>query len=234
MPIVKNTMLISFFSQIITLFLGISAQFLKLAKKHTILKHALALENIVQFVEGFFYLWFILFYIKNVDKTDIAKYRYYDWFITTPTMILSTIAYFHYNNTINTKQEGFTLLEFIKTNKENIIEIFSYNFGMLISGYLQEIGLINKILSTSFGFIFFGIMFYKIYQYYARKSYSNLFIFFIMLLIWSIYGIAALFKFNIKNAFYNILDIFSKNFYGLFLTYLVYSLSFNYNNNTLN
>ena len=44
--------------------------------------------------------------------------------------------------------------------------------------------------------------------------------------IWSIYGIAALFNFKIKNAFYNILDIFSKNFYGLFLAYLVYSLAY--------
>ena len=225
MALVKNTMLISFFAQIITLFIGVTAQFLELSKKHRILKQALALENIVQFVEGCFYLWFILFYIKNVDKTDIAKYRYYDWFITTPTMILSSIVYFQYNNTKNTYKEGFTLLEFIKTDKENIIEIFLYNFAMLIFGYLQEIGLINLLLSTGFGFLFFGLMFYKIYEYYAKKSSSNLFIFFIMLSIWSIYGIAALFKFNIKNAFYNILDIFSKNFYGLFLAYIVYSLS---------
>tara|TARA_B100000424_G_scaffold238542_1_gene204679 strand:+ start:647 stop:1330 length:684 start_codon:yes stop_codon:yes gene_type:complete len=225
MALVKNTMLISFFAQIITLFIGVTAQFLELSKKHRILKQALALENIVQFVEGCFYLWFILFYIKNVDKTDIAKYRYYDWFITTPTMILSSIVYFQYNNTKNTYKEGFTLLEFIKTDKENIIEISLYNFAMLIFGYLQEIGLINLLLSTGFGFLFFGLMFYKIYEYYAKKSSSNLFIFFIMLSIWSIYGIAALFKFNIKNAFYNILDIFSKNFYGLFLAYIVYSLS---------
>ena len=224
MAVVKNTMLVSFFAQIITLFLGVSAQFVEIAKKHTILKQALALENFVQFIEGSFYLWFLLFYLKNVDKTDIAKYRYYDWFITTPTMILSTIAYFHYNNTKDTDEEGFTLLEFFKSNKENIIEIFLYNFGMLIFGYLQEIGIINILLSTGFGFLFFGLMFYKIYEYYAVKSSSNLPIFYIMLSIWSIYGIAALFKFNIKNAFYNILDVFSKNFYGLFLAYLVYSL----------
>ena len=50
MVLVKNTMIISFLHKLL-LFLGVSAQFLKLAK-HTILKHALALENIVQFVEG--------------------------------------------------------------------------------------------------------------------------------------------------------------------------------------
>jgi len=224
MAIVKNTMIISFFAQIITLFLGVSAQFVEIAKKHTILKHALALENIVQFIEGTFYLWFLLFYINNVDKTDIAKYRYYDWFLTTPTMILSTIAYFHYNNTINTEKEGFTLLEFFKSNREKITEIFSYNMLMLIFGYLQEINIINLLVSTTFGFLFFGLMFYKIYIYYAVKSNNNLFIFFVMFIIWSIYGLAALFKYKLKNAFYNILDIFSKNFYGLFLAYLVYSL----------
>ena len=110
MAVVKNTMLVSFFAQIITLFLGVSAQFVEITKKHTILKQALALENFVQFIEGSFYLWFLLFYLKNLDKTDIAKYRYYDWFITTPTMILSTIAYFHYNNTKDTDEEGFKLL----------------------------------------------------------------------------------------------------------------------------
>ena len=37
-----------------------------------------------------------------------------------------------------------------------------------------------------------------------------------MLSIWSIYGLAALFKFNIKNAFYNILDIFLKFLWFIF------------------
>ena len=62
------------------------------------------------------------------------------------------------------------------------------------------------------------------YEYYASKSSANMPIFIIMTTIWSIYGIAALFDFKVKNAFYNILDVFSKNFYGLFLAYLVYSL----------
>ena len=37
-----------------------------------------------------------------------------------PQRSLITIAYFHYNNTKDTDEEGFTLLEFIKTNKEKI------------------------------------------------------------------------------------------------------------------
>ena len=86
--------------------------------------------------------------------------------------------------------------------------------------------LINILVSTLIGFGFFFLLFYKIYIYYVIRSQENYVIFFLMASIWSIYGIAALFNFKIKNAFYNILDIFSKNFYGLFLAYLVYSLAY--------
>ena len=80
--IVKNTMIFSFFIQIVTLIIGVFAQFIKVPSYKYILKNALLLENIIQFIEAMFYLWFIYFYKKNVDKVDIAKYRYYDWFLT--------------------------------------------------------------------------------------------------------------------------------------------------------
>jgi len=221
--LVKNTMVISFLAQIVTLFIGINAQFVMLDPKDIILKQALALENVVQFIEGSFYLWFILFYLNNVDKTDIAKYRYYDWFLTTPTMILSAIVYFQYNN-LKHQDTEFTLLEFLKSDKNKVLELFGYNFGMLAIGYLQEIGLVHIALSTFIGFGFFFMLFIKIYNYYVKQSSTNYFIFYLMASIWSLYGIAAIFKFKLKNACYNILDIFSKNFYGLFLAYLVFSL----------
>ena len=139
-------------------------------------------------------------------------------------MILSSIAYFAYNNN-KLQNNDFTIFDFIKNDQNNILELFGYNFGMLFFGYLQEINIINILVSTLIGFGFFFLLFYKIYIYYVVESIENYFIFFLMTSIWSIYGIAALFNFKIKNAFYNILDIFSKNFYGLFLAYLVYSLA---------
>tara|TARA_B110001450_G_scaffold160077_1_gene149262 strand:- start:389 stop:1063 length:675 start_codon:yes stop_codon:yes gene_type:complete len=221
--LVKNTMVISFLAQIVTLFIGINAQFVMLDPKDVILKQALALENVVQFIEGSFYLWFILFYLNNVDKTDIAKYRYYDWYLTTPTMILSAIVYFQYNN-LKFQDNEFTLLEFLKSDKNKVLELFGYNFGMLAIGYLHEIGLIHIALSTFIGFGFFFMLFIQMYNYYVKQSAANYLIFYLMASIWSLYGIAAIFKFKLKNACYNILDIFSKNFYGLFLAYLVFSL----------
>lgn len=220
--IVKNTINISFFMQIVILFIGIIAQFIKVSKEKLILKNALFLENIVQFIEASFYLWFIFFYSKNVDKIDIAKYRYYDWALTTPTMILSVIAYFHYNNN-KTNKIYYNIITFIKKDLKKISELFFYNSNMLISGYLQEINIINIIMSTIIGFIFFGLLFYKMFIYYVKENKENYNIFFPMFFIWGLYGIAAIFNYKIKNAFYNILDIFSKNFFGLFLSYLVYT-----------
>ena len=218
-------MYFSFFAQVITLFIGISAQFKTISPKFVILKHALFLENFVQFIEGTFYLWFIIYYINNVDKTDIAKYRYYDWFLTTPTMILSAIAYFQFNNLRYEKvNEDYTLFKIIQNNIYKLSEIFTYNFGMLFAGFLQEINVINIFYSTIIGFIFFALMFYKIYIYFAYKSSKNYLVFYLMLVIWSIYGIAALFEYKIKNAFYNVLDLFSKNFYGLFLSYIIFTI----------
>ena len=63
--IVKNTMIFSFLIQIITLIIGIFAQFIKVPRHKYILKDALLLENIVQFIEAIFYLWFIYFYCLN-------------------------------------------------------------------------------------------------------------------------------------------------------------------------
>ena len=167
--IVKISMIISFIAQILTLFIGISAQFIKLQPNQIILKNALALENIVQFIEGSFYLWFIYFYTQNVDLIDIAKYRYYDWYLTTPTMILSSIAYFAYNNN-KLQNNDFTIFDFIKNDQNKILELFGYNFGMLFFGYLQEINIINILVSTLIGFGFFFLLFYKIYIYFHLQK----------------------------------------------------------------
>jgi bacteriorhodopsin len=41
--------------------------------------------------------------------------------------------------------------------------------------------------------------------------------------IWFLYGIASFMNYNIKNVSFNILDLFSKNFFGIYLFYIVYN-----------
>jgi len=227
--IVKDTLHLSFFIQILTLILGLLIVFLtNVSSSNRLIREALILENAVQIIEGSFYIWFIYFYTKNVDKEDIAKYRYYDWFFSTPLMIISTVAYFHYNNTklyglSASASAASSLYNFIKTDIAKISELLFYNFNMLFIGYLQELKLIPLTISTIFGFLFLGLLFYKTFVYYVKNNSANYLIFYLMLFIWALYGIAALYKNKIKNASYNILDVFSKNFFGLFLAYLVYN-----------
>ena len=201
---------------------------------------ALLLENIVQFIEGTFYLWFIYFYEKNVDKVDIAKYRYYDWFLTTPTMLISTMMYFYYLLSKNNILTNIT--SYFKKHWAVSIVVIIANFAMLLMGYLTENSSITLIEGFIWGFVFFGIVFYAIYDSFIakesmitgiqdttiekeenKKEIKNLFIF--LTTIWGLYGIIFLLNDKWKNIGYNILDIISKNFYGLFIYWKIVLLS---------
>jgi hypothetical protein len=50
-------------------------------------------------------------------------------------------------------------------------------------------------------------------------------VFYWFVFFWSLYGVFAVTSYTIKNTGYNILDIFAKNFFGLFLAYIVWSKS---------
>ena len=46
-----------------------------------------------------------------------------------------------------------------------------------------------------------------------------------LLLIWALYGVAAYFDHIPKNISYNILDVISKNFYGLYIFFKIRDLA---------
>jgi hypothetical protein len=97
---------------------------------------------------------------------------------------------------------------------------------MLLFGYLAEINLLGTISAVILGFIPFLIYYFIIYINYANRSNDGWKFFMYFFFFWSLYGIAALMPYNIKNAFYNILDVFSKNFFGVFLSYILITQSF--------
>ena len=181
----------------------------------------LLLELIVQFIEGFFYIhWFYNF--NNI--LNITPKRYFDWMLTTPTMLVTLIFYLIFlkykNENISDKLQFFKLFyqEF-----HNIIIILLLNWLMLLFGYLGEINFIPVLLGVLLGFIPFIIYYYIIYKKYALLSDDGLKIFFYFFIVWSLYGIVAILPYKIKNTFYNILDLFSKNFFGIFLSYLLFT-----------
>jgi hypothetical protein len=225
MSSVKFSTNLSIIIQILTGLIGLHGLFIRLPEKHKILQNILTLELIVQFVELFFYIFFLQSMVITA-LPHMAATRYMDWIITTPTMLLTTIIFFKYEEHLeNNNKEKIDFWEFIKIHRNNIISIFVCNSLMLYFGYLGEIGAMDQKLSLTLGFLFFGITFYIIYKNYAIKSKNATKLFYYMFIIWAIYGIAALMPIITKNNMFNILDIFAKNLLGLYLYYRIKNIS---------
>lgn len=226
MNLLNLTSYSSLFIQLITGIVGIKGLSYKLDKKDEILKSALKLETLVQLIEFIFYLYLVYSIHNKILPNNITSIRYFDWAITTPTMLLSTIIYLKYNEE-KERNKTIKLFDLLKSEKNNILKILVANWMMLLFGYLGEINIIDIKYTTPIGFIFFAYVFKMLYSNYAVKTYQGLKLYWPMFIIWSLYGVAAVFDFNIKNTSYNILDIFAKNFYGIFLFILIKSKSIN-------
>ena len=92
---------------------------------------------------------------------------------------------------------------------------------MLAFGFLGEINVVSKYITTPIGFYFFYKSFSLVYYNYAINSQLGQKLFAFMGSVWSLYGVAALMPTNIKNISYNLLDIVAKNFYGLYIYYKI-------------
>ena len=158
----------------------------------------------------------------------MASRRYIDWVITTPAMLLSTIMFMNYQGKKEKNkldEEPVKTKQFLTDNKDNIVKIFLYNLVMLTFGYLGEQNILSKFISIPIGFVFFFKTFELIYNNYAIHSNLGVKLFYFMFIVWSLYGVAATFKPNEKNVSYNVLDIISKNFYGLFIYFQILQIA---------
>ena len=221
--LVSKTIYASLVVQIITTVFSLGGIFTKLKEKDVVLQEILVLEAVVQLIESCFYVW-VIFAIHNLNK--VTPRRYIDWTFSTPIMLTSTIVFMKYQEykekNIN---KSFRLLDFFKENKSNIVKIFVFNGLMLLCGFLGEAGIIDKRIGIPLGFIFFYLSFNLIYKEYAKKSKLGKKLFTFLVIVWGLYGIAAMTDLKTKNISYNMLDIVAKNFYGLFIYYIILQIS---------
>jgi bacteriorhodopsin len=181
-----------------------------------IFKDLLKVELSVQIVEFIFYLWMVLNF-KNI--INITPYRYFDWMITTPAMLLTLMVFLKsedstYNN----------LYDFIKENKQDIIKVAIANLCMLLFGLMGEYNIIKNEIAVLLGFIpfvyYFNLIHKKFINKDTKKDKKNIYWFFVI--VWSLYGVAALLPYKNKNIMYNILDLFAKNLFGLILVFYIW------------
>ena len=184
------------------------------------IRQLLILEVVVQIIEGVFYFWLAYNFNKIINVTPK---RYIDWAITTPTMLITLVLYLIYLNKKPTDETNnmdfFTLL---KENSGIIIQLLLLNWLMLLFGYLGEMKIIPVLLGVFLGFIPFLIYYYMIYVNYVTKNTNGYLLFWYFFFFWALYGVVATLPYYIKNSCYNILDLFAKNFFGLFFTYIIY------------
>ena len=70
---------------------------IQLKSKDYILQQINYIETIVNLLEAIWYIY-IAYSFYNIDTNNIASIRYFDWVITTPIMLISTILYIEYEN----------------------------------------------------------------------------------------------------------------------------------------
>lgn len=214
------TLVISIIVQIITGIIDIGAFFVKVPTMYSIIKQLLIIELVVQFVEGAFYFWLAYNFTKILN---ITPKRYIDWAITTPTMLITLMIYLIYlNKRVENKINELNLFTLLKDNLNVFIPVVLLNWLMLLFGYLGEMRIIPVLLGVFLGFIPFLIYYYIIYVNYVSQNASENLLFWYFFFFWSLYGFVAILPYYVKNSFYNILDLFAKNFFGIFLSYIIF------------
>lgn len=232
MSLVLNTAIFSFIVQVISGIFLIMAFFYQTNKEDAIIKTIVGLELVVQVLEGIFYI----FIIKMLAKGKIdTSFRYKDWYFSTPTMLISTLLFLVYLRTnpfkndkqlenLDKTEVNMNVKDIFCENKLLISGIIVFNAAMLIIGYLGEKGIMGKYPVFWIGSLFLVGSFGCLYQFAKYSQYGKIFLG-IMFAIWALYGGAFLLPVKEKNISYNILDLFSKNFYGVFL-YIVVALKY--------
>jgi hypothetical protein len=215
------TLVISVIVQIVTGIIDIGAFFIKVPTVYSLIRQLLILELIVQFFEGTFYLWVIY----NFNKVlNVTPKRYIDWVITTPTMLITLMSYLIYlNKRLENKTNELEFFSILNDNSNIFISVVLLNWLMLLFGYLAETRVIPVLLGVFLGFIAFLIYYYIIYVNYVTQNTTGQLLFWYFFIFWSLYGFVAVLPYYLKNSFYNILDLFAKNFFGIFLSYIIIS-----------
>jgi len=212
----------SLIAQWSTLFVNVFSLTTPLPPKDLVLQSVLWIETIVQVIELAFYSWYA-YYFKTVAESTF--YRYHDWAVTTPLMLFSTMVYYEYKNK---PEEEVTVESFLREHWKEVLIVFGFNLLMLVFGYAHERNVLDLATSQVLGFAGFAGSFYVMWDRFASKSPDNFWLYAFMIVVWGLYGVAAMFNSVWKNIGYNIFDVIAKNFYGVFLSILIFQKASNH------
>ena len=195
-----------------------------------LLQLILILETVVQGVE---FLWYLtigaLYFFRKM--TFGVEYRYIDWFITTPIMLLTLfflVIYFHFPCL-----EVAKLVDFPGFGGLLALIVLA-DWGMLFLGCMVEanwwnvrrIKYIRWLLALGFVPLCLAFIAHVIAAT-ERPSDEAVAVVVPTFILWSLYGIVAIAAYGEeraqwRNAFYNILDLLSKNLAGIVVSIIAF------------
>ena len=177
----------------------------------------LILEEVSQAIEFSYY-----FIVSLILRYPLPTYsRYLDWFFSTPIMLVSAIGFMYYEEMrIASSSDSETVLSLTTLwndkFRSSILSVVLLNAVMLILGFMVEIQRIPPIYLITATIAFIGYYIIMLIDV-GTVSTAAISLWFYMFIVWGCYGIAATQPFGRKNVSYNLLDILSKNVYGVFL-----------------
>ena len=140
--------------------------------------------------------------------------RYADWVVSTPVMLASTVLFFQH-------RRGRPLSD-VPTMPALWISV-GLDWVMLLFGFLAEREVVPLPLGLAFGSAAFVGSFAALAVPLDGADGVSSALYGVMYAVWALYGVAAALPYAPKNVGYNLLDVVSKNCYGLFL--FVYSVT---------
>ena len=205
-PIIKGTFTITYIFLVTT---GIVIFIEALRHGNGFISHVMNLETAISVVAAYFYGLFMNELDQSeklntpVDWNKMVVYRYIDWSITTPIMLLVLMLYMGNNLKIPVKLGTYVI-------------VLLLNYIMLAFGFLGETEVTSRTTGTLGGFTAFGLMFLIIYTTFMKKyNLSNSVLFWFYAIVWSMYGVMYTLNNSLKIPVTNILDLISKCFVGL-------------------
>jgi len=166
---------------------------------------ALSLETLISALAGYVYYKYLM--DKDKSEEDITPYRYLDWLITTPLLLLSLMVILNDNNNFPW---------------DIYIYVVILDIIMLLVGYLAEKNKLNKIFAWIIGTLSLIGIFILIATAFSETFNQPIFWYFVIL--WVLYGIVFYLPDIYKTICYNILDVLAKAIFGILTWFLSVNL----------
>ena len=172
-------------------------------------RHVMNLETAVSVVAGYFYMRFAgMAQEPGFKPSDVMPYRYLDWSITTPMLLLAMMLYLSPARSAGVPWHTFALALVL-------------DYCMLGAGYVGESGRADRATSGLVGFACFAGLVAVIWHAFRPEilgSASNKVVFGAFAVVWSMYGVVYYVRDERTRAIaYNVLDVVAKAMLGMYM-----------------